>query len=1217
MEFYEGIPGGRPGDGKRSTVENSTTFSVEYNRRTNPTGMGGERSFDSCRGFPGEGPVGIDERRRSSSYPDGALRKDEPKHPRVSTFSISTGRSFRFVRRSIGDDKDSPGGVRLQLGKQTTSVLSTGFSSSEIGRRVGRDGRGGEIGDGVWSNRARPTTRLRQGSTNISSSMGENPIASRTVAQGDTDNIAAEWGRASVRPPPPPHDAHSEASGETLPRRRIARIHRTESGWGISTGDRLPSAQQVPAQDTVQDGRCSVSGGDHHARRLRHVGGSKGCLPHDGVASKSPQILPIHRSSRSKNAMEDGELWRGGSSTHLHKVIKTVDWGPQELGDTYPNIYRRRSYCRSRSDETVSGDGIGHGPPAGSGGSSIKGVKVLFPPSSNVQMSWLDMEHKGHESLGSTQAIEGDAEDSISPITQYRRSQRHSTNPYKRLSAIGGEDYCHDPSDQRSSPSFVVSSTGLGARGKKRRVERLSAAFTGGVASAQMVDDRGTMEAKRITHCERGPGDPSQGQIGCRNGDVGMGRHSTTGQRPRVHSEGLLHGVGAEAPHQRPGTSGLLVHNPCPPWQSGAEEKLAPSTPIVSTGLDGGHQVLSGGGQQVTHPIPTGRTDVRLDGSPSSTSVLQAPRRHPERGGGSPVARGMVPHRMETAPTAFRRGGPSTSTAGGVRFIRKSAKPTGAKVFFMVPRFRVHGMRLSEPPVVHDINTLRVPAADTSRAGPSEGASGGGTRLTFGGASVDDTNMVADAPTPTGRCSPVTPQPRMDSGGSGGGTSVAMPVESLRLSFIRKHAKANGISRETLEGMWASNKTGYPKAYDPHFERFQKFFQEQKRTSQHDGRFSPRSIHPDTLVAFLRDMRDAGASLSSIKDASSSVSMACFEATDGEVHLGKRHSVTRYLKSQRLVEPVGQRKLSVPIYADVARLLQDAWLFGPDEALGLRHLQEKCIIILIVDTAARPSDLARLYRSMEGRHAQIRYKGDDVELRYFWSKEVVPGSTRRNSTNVFFSKWVTVRDTTPSCISAPRCLRSLLQRSTDPSVYAEVRLDQIGVSRQPLFWGQKRHGKMQPSSVDTISNTAQRAIDRVGMGKMKTAHLRGASTSKITQLVPECRTDALALGRWTDEATFRNHYECEVQGSWKPVPQTARGNCQQILRHGFRPRPPKGVSVKEYTARPQSWVGKRIRGVGLVKQFEDGVYTVGSQDFLHWDFMAALARGRAKQPTVR
>ncbi len=59
----------------------------------------------------------------------------------------------------------------------------------------------------------------------------------------------------------------------------------------------------------------------------------------------------------------------------------------------------------------------------------------------------------------------------------------------------------------------------------------------------------------------------------------------------------------------------------------------------------------------------------------------------------------------------------------------------------------------------------------------------------------------------------------------------------------------------------------------------------------------------------------------------------------------------------------------------------------------------------MVDTAARPSDIHRLFRTMPGRHSQIRFEANDMFVGYFWSKEVDPGSSRSNSTNIFFSKW--------------------------------------------------------------------------------------------------------------------------------------------------------------------------------------------------------------------
>ncbi len=76
-----------------------------------------------------------------------------------------------------------------------------------------------------------------------------------------------------------------------------------------------------------------------------------------------------------------------------------------------------------------------------------------------------------------------------------------------------------------------------------------------------------------------------------------------------------------------------------------------------------------------------------------------------------------------------------------------------------------------------------------------------------------------------------------------------------------------------------------------------------------------------------------------------------------------------------------------------------------------------------------------------------------------------------------------------------------------------------------------------------------------------TAHVRGASVSKIVQLVPELTDQALALGRWTTPNTFRNHYQATVLGTWAPVTTTIRKNPQQVLRWGWTPEPPARVST--------------------------------------------------------
>jgi hypothetical protein len=198
---------------------------------------------------------------------------------------------------------------------------------------------------------------------------------------------------------------------------------------------------------------------------------------------------------------------------------------------------------------------------------------------------------------------------------------------------------------------------------------------------------------------------------------------------------------------------------------------------------------------------------------------------------------------------------------------------------------------------------------------------------------------------------------------------------SSRVSFIRRYAYREGISEESLAAIWQAKKHGYNKAQDAPFEQFAQYF----RTIGDDaGRFSPRSITAGHLVGFLRERHKNGASHATIKEASSSISMACFEATDGAVHLGKKHSVKSFLQSVRIRAPVGPKKKRAEQYHDVAVMIQEAWQYGPNAALGLGFLKEKLIILLMVDCAARPSDLGCIYRILEGRHAMIRFEGNDM-----------------------------------------------------------------------------------------------------------------------------------------------------------------------------------------------------------------------------------------------
>ena len=138
----------------------------------------------------------------------------------------------------------------------------------------------------------------------------------------------------------------------------------------------------------------------------------------------------------------------------------------------------------------------------------------------------------------------------------------------------------------------------------------------------------------------------------------------------------------------------------------------------------------------------------------------------------------------------------------------------------------------------------------------------------------------------------------------------------------------------------------------------------------------------------------------------------------------------------------------------------------------------------------------------------------------------------------------------------------------------------------------------------------RRAINDRHLGQMMTAHIRGASVSKIVQLAPELTEQALALGRWTTPHTFRNHYQAPVLGTWAKLPKSIMDNPQQILRWGWTRTPPVNVSVAEYEKPPNYWVGRSIPSLGKISTFDNGDYTVKNTVLKHWELMQCISEAK-------
>ena len=143
----------------------------------------------------------------------------------------------------------------------------------------------------------------------------------------------------------------------------------------------------------------------------------------------------------------------------------------------------------------------------------------------------------------------------------------------------------------------------------------------------------------------------------------------------------------------------------------------------------------------------------------------------------------------------------------------------------------------------------------------------------------------------------------------------------------------------------------------------------------------------------------------------------------------------------------------------------------------------------------------------------------------------------------------------------------------------------------------------------------QANMDKAGMGKMTTSHIRGASVSKIIDLAPDLRADALAFGRWTTDLTFRNHYYAPLLVPPAPVPKKFLTNPQQVLRWGWAAKPPAGVTISKYEKGPAFWVGKTF-SKGKITSFDEGLYTVTksriSQRLTHEELMIWVGHSRPK-----
>ena len=141
----------------------------------------------------------------------------------------------------------------------------------------------------------------------------------------------------------------------------------------------------------------------------------------------------------------------------------------------------------------------------------------------------------------------------------------------------------------------------------------------------------------------------------------------------------------------------------------------------------------------------------------------------------------------------------------------------------------------------------------------------------------------------------------------------------------------------------------------------------------------------------------------------------------------------------------------------MALLYNEMWLYGPTAAMTVGQKKKRIVALLSADSASRPSDIARLFRVYDTWKQQIVFTDWGCRIRFFYTKEIVPGSSRDNSTGYWYTTWVDIHSTEPAEISTPELLREFITSTSGPE-YALEHISEIDSDVQPLVFARKRQG---------------------------------------------------------------------------------------------------------------------------------------------------------------
>ena len=1211
LQFDDGVCWGRTCQNKQAAPWTSTSSVWDFTLGWHPAlGFDGEghacpsREFGRFR-LPS---LHADKSNIREQLPTGGrARAATPGTSKATTatrfFHVLSGRQRRNVSSTIATKATSPSTNSKIEGRSITFYDRGNFSAP---KRMQRN-RGGAGTRRTQTTHADGGSVGKEAKPNGSLAKGGSSTSDRSCQRGRNGGLLLATDGANAR---------TASEGATVPRLGITSIRSEQKRRGTPSLHELRGVQQMRTEGALSDRGDKSSPRTDSPRGLCNGSGHKRRLPGAGAPSKSSQVLSV-QMERQEMAVAYDFLRNSKRPLDIHKVHATNHPAAPIPRDSVPNIPGRFNCTREVKVTMRSAHGNCDGSDAESFQFTDQDKQEHVRAEASLLGAGPDLEYSRHDSLSTSKTSSCIKIDGTKTITggrlggRKRRKGDTNGNYFEVGNRTGRKGSMHSDQDQGSCSVRGVSSGSIGSdtdggpktgaratlslsRSQTQRMEQQAVPDGSSNADSSVVGHNKSARSQRLSAAPKA----EKHQISLRSR---CSLHSRVGclakrqHRSSSNDTGSLLAGGADATHQLPRRASTAKGLTSAPSSSCSTIAVASSGSNMSVRQHALDTVRKPNNRSlVTTLTPWNRIPRVAVGNISVNNVQAHCGRDPLLSGQTVTSSNgfsrLDPQQQIPAPARLQQVGQTED-----RLVCSSKQRKGDPVLQLPARrrCRLDGRVLRV--MVGKGKAVCLPSLQSNRKSSAQGAGGASQRINLDSSSVAIPSLVATSPCSSSRLPSSAASRTRPRTAAHGQQQMVTSMGDSRVEYLRHWARRLDLGEGALQEQFSKLKHGYPTAYDQPWKVFHKWYIRTQSTDFSDCARASQGV----IVTFLRSYKVNHTSLAAVELARTSLSTAFAFSTAGERDLAKEYLVRAHMDGLKVTEPLKVLKKHRQKYVDPALVLEYLFTLGPNGCLTTERLAKKFATLSFIDLAARPSDLASLLRisvpAAFKTMKSVSLDGNEVlQLRYFWPKEVRPRSSRKNSTGTFFSTWVNVHNTTPSSLDWRATMVNYMTRTTghlfQTKPIAELLTDGAPTNALPMFYITRLNPKTRgytSASSDTLSNWCQSMMSEAGVdiNVHETYEFRASSTSKIMQLAPQLKQQALDIGRWTTDVTHKKHYHGEIEYLGDPGSFVLDNKTpQQILRYGAVWRIPELVSQREFkNDDPNYWVDRQVS-----KQFQEG-----------------------------